>query len=493
MESTTIISGGLYPTTPGQTTRYDSPTNKSKLSDAVIEPAHFLSTRETSPVYLPPQWSEYIHPEGEIYFARASVPSVVTTADLYNPEVATSVTRWINHILELLAEKSIIVHENVELFIRIDADQDCLYYFVDNTSHTVFWIERYDTSQLNLGTVASTSHLRTLLEAEYWDHVQTFPMHTSGLPLENIDELVNVLTHAAADHLTSSSGTFGFGAEKCMKFVKILKATRDNHRNGYTTCVAARLWNVIQRTRQWNHYGQKQARLATIQSILDLDAVDVPCWSGLLTSAASLKTAETYLSSLDAVFLDHVIFEERWHDFMKVCFADWRSNLYNVACTLILNIFMIFTLPSVTHLMMASAAFLSASLLASTLLIQRHEHLETGDTGSAHDFMSAVRSQKFGFQWVALVYSLPKAFFLWSLVAMFIQWLVVINYYTSSGFTMGLTGVVILALFASRQILSESSAISTISRFFSRRRSHQHESFQEMEYADEKDSILSMV
>ncbi|TFK34486.1 hypothetical protein BDQ12DRAFT_763242 [Crucibulum laeve] len=281
---------------PSQYPEYIHPEGETQLRRASVV-TNLTSTNTRSPAYLPPQWSKHIHPEGEIYFARASVPAVVTTADLYNPEVAINVTRWINHILELSTEKTFVVHKNVELFIKIDADQDCFYYCVDKTSHVVFWVEDCDTSQLNLGVVTSTSHLKTLLEAEYWDHVQTFPMHTSGLPLENIDELISILTHAAADHLTSSSGTPGFDAEKCMKFVKILKATRDNHRNGYTTCVAARLWNVIQHTRQWNYYEQKQARLATIQPILDFYAVDVPCWSGLPTSAASSKTVEAYLSS----------------------------------------------------------------------------------------------------------------------------------------------------------------------------------------------------
>ena len=38
--------------------------------------------------------------------------------------------------------------------------------------------------------------LETLLEAQYWTHIENFCMHIGGLPLNTIDDLIDVFSHA---------------------------------------------------------------------------------------------------------------------------------------------------------------------------------------------------------------------------------------------------------------------------------------------------------
>ncbi|KAJ8082846.1 hypothetical protein PM082_008703 [Marasmius tenuissimus] len=114
------------------------------------------------PSYLPPCWSSYVHPEGQLYFARDSPLRIVTEADLYEPQTLAQVLYWSKHIEMLVEEKEMPLSEHIELFILIE-DDGCSYYFVDHLIRTQFWLEEYETSDLGIPEVASASHLRESL------------------------------------------------------------------------------------------------------------------------------------------------------------------------------------------------------------------------------------------------------------------------------------------------------------------------------------------
>ena len=38
--------------------------------------------------------------------------------------------------------------------------------------------------------------IETLLEAQYWTHIEIFCMHIGGLPLKTIDDLIDTFSHA---------------------------------------------------------------------------------------------------------------------------------------------------------------------------------------------------------------------------------------------------------------------------------------------------------
>jgi len=120
--------------------------------------AHAFKPTRPRPTYLPPQWSDSVHPEGKIYFHRNSGLRVVTESYLYNSNVAEAICAWVIEVEEQSSKKGFVFTNHTELFLQLDGN-DCNYYFVDHGVQTLFWLDAYDTSELGILPVVSPSHL----------------------------------------------------------------------------------------------------------------------------------------------------------------------------------------------------------------------------------------------------------------------------------------------------------------------------------------------
>ena len=121
----------------------------------------FLIQLATRPTYLPPQWSDSVHPEGKIYFHRNSGLRVVTESYLYNPVTAENIFAWVIEVEKRASKKGFAFTHHTELFLQLEGN-DCNYYFVDHRVRTLFWLDAYDTSDLGILPVISSSHLSKL-------------------------------------------------------------------------------------------------------------------------------------------------------------------------------------------------------------------------------------------------------------------------------------------------------------------------------------------
>ena len=182
-----------------------------------IIPAHLPML--SRPQYLPPKWAEYINPEGNLYYARNSVPRVVTDAYMPNPNVQDQIQSMIEAFEVAVCKEQILLPQSAELFLEPSVSGPCLYYLVDHAIRVVFWIYPTATENLSLHPVVSDSHLSAYswvhrvdlvfmhfveiqLEALYWQHVEFFPAH----PVDNfnlmLDNLTDVLIQGrAGSHL----------------------------------------------------------------------------------------------------------------------------------------------------------------------------------------------------------------------------------------------------------------------------------------------------
>ena len=77
---------------------------------------------------------------------------------LYNPVTAESISAWVLEIEERASKKGFGFTDHTELFLQL-AGNDCNYYFVDHSVRTLFWLDAYDTSDLGILPVVSSSHL----------------------------------------------------------------------------------------------------------------------------------------------------------------------------------------------------------------------------------------------------------------------------------------------------------------------------------------------
>ncbi|THH32081.1 hypothetical protein EUX98_g2117 [Antrodiella citrinella] len=188
----------LRPTTSIATTRYDK-VDKVVTRHHIVSIGLFGLGQSPNPLYLPPLWSECIHPEGNVYFVRNSQPKVVTEANMYAEVVQEKVAQWIDEIENFAASRAICLSETVELTVDPSDDLEyCKYYLVDHSSRVEFWLDEVTTEELGIRTAVSEAHLRQALEEQYWSHVEHFPSHeATGVDLHT-DELLDVLLHARA-------------------------------------------------------------------------------------------------------------------------------------------------------------------------------------------------------------------------------------------------------------------------------------------------------
>lgn len=118
--------------------------------------------QERSTLFKHHAWSTHVQPEGKPYFCHARSVVTVTESWIYSTEIASEAARWIDHITSEVG-KTRSDFTNVELYIRVDENLDCFYYFVDKQAQTLFWTESVTTEDVGLSPVVSASHLSKLV------------------------------------------------------------------------------------------------------------------------------------------------------------------------------------------------------------------------------------------------------------------------------------------------------------------------------------------
>ncbi|KAG7095379.1 hypothetical protein E1B28_006136 [Marasmius oreades] len=445
--------GTLRPTTSEWTGRYEKHVLAS-LKQAIVTPGYWRWA-ETKPSYLPPCWSSFVHPEGQIYFARDSPLRIVTEAYLYNPETLAKVLYWSKHIESLVEEKGMPLSENIELFILIE-DDGCSYYFVNHAIQTQFWLEQYDTTELGIPDVASESHLQIALTELYWIHVEYFPMHIGGLPVKVVDDLLSIWCHGLTDQITSQTSTYLglWSREECYQLLDLLKIARDNMADGNQICVVARLWRSIYHHRFQSHHGQEVARLSRDQAILH-HPLPSPRLSTVL-SILTLNTATRHHTQLTDTFIDQLVYKSQWQPFIRRTVEEWKRASFEAFCILLLHIFLLH-FPSSSTLGVTSAVLLVASILSSALLRHRYNSLEDASAGDIYTHLHAMRSEKYDFHFVALIYSLPTAFQLWGLLLFCTNVILILSVYVGMYWVVGATVFIsALALSLNRTTITSS-------------------------------------
>ncbi|TFK26155.1 hypothetical protein FA15DRAFT_667833 [Coprinopsis marcescibilis] len=409
--------GNLYPILPQHAGRY-LVAKRVERSHTVIEPGMFMSSRTPVPQYLPPQWSRHVHPEGQVYFCRMAQFTAVTDAHLSKDEVANKITKWISHIEKQALHKSFNLSSSVELYLQLE-DDDCNYYFVDHSTRTLFWLDAFETHEVGLLPVVSSSHLKLQLEEQYWQHLEYFCMHPLDLESNIIEEAISHLVHGCGDHMTSQSSTFPYSVKECKQFLTLLVPARDRVHDGQVLSLAARLNNAIAANRFWTHYGQEQARLSRDVEILAKSGHECT-WTQSIASFITFGTSETFRSRLTSIFNDSYVYEYDWRSTMTDNVKTWRTAFGMSLGFLTLHLFC-FYLPVLQPLALVSGACLSLSLLSATMLLHCYEPQTKGTAGDAYSYLSKTRSPKFGFQGPALLFALPQAFNLWGIFLLFSQ------------------------------------------------------------------------
>jgi len=445
IETSDKQNASLRPTTSVRSTRYEKTSRVSPRYGPLA--SGFCSfSRETEPRYLPLGWSEYTHPEGQLYFVYQSSPRIVTEAYLYALDVQDKISYWIEQFNRRLAASATHLPESAELFLELEEADTCLYYLVDYDARVEFWIEELDTEVLGLSPAVSDSHRRLELEEHFWTHMEYFPSHRCYELALFKDELTSVFLHARGDQLTSAYSTFPYSAKQCAEFLEVLSSAPCCSVSPYSTSLIARLWGVVYRHRFSTHYGQEHARLSRDQSVLDAPEIHR---SRMFCGASCLlfKIPNAYLRTLDALHVDNLVYVDQWRSAIVACREEWILYSSWGLALLIVNI-LSFDIPCTNHRIALSSTLLCFSaVISAVVLLVSHHGATTFQASDAAEYLSERRRETSGFQLTALAFSLPKALFLWALCAFAAQgfvWLLdATNVYVVSG---AITAMLVLGL-----------------------------------------------
>jgi len=120
------------------------------------------------PMYLPPNWTAFIHPEGQTYFYRSAGLRIVTEACIYRPEIMDKISSWASSVEDALRIKGVTPPATTELFLEPYEDlETCGYYLIDHTTRSESWIDQVSTEVLRLQQVVSISHLSAFDVTEF--------------------------------------------------------------------------------------------------------------------------------------------------------------------------------------------------------------------------------------------------------------------------------------------------------------------------------------
>jgi len=219
------------------------------------------------------------------------------------------------------------------------------------------------------------------------------------------------------DMMTSTTSTFPYSVDDSAKFIQILKNSRDQVIDGNITCIVGRLRNTILYHRSLHLFGQETPRLNRDQNI-QKPIYPKQHWLFDCGHIFCFGRPQLHQERLRKNLVDEYLVDSRdFSALISACLTEWRSSLSWTFSLLISNI-LLASLPSAsTYISAASLITSGMSVVSGVALCARHDSLEkTTGCDAAWNYMHMIKSAEYGFQPAALVYSLPRALCLWSLV-----------------------------------------------------------------------------
>lgn len=370
------------------------------------------------PSYLSLGWSSHIQAEGQLYFYHSQL-RFVTETNIYDAEKLKRLSHWMAAAGKLADAQDFMITNSIEVMLQLDDNDDsCGYYVVDHDNRTVFWLQDVSSEDLDIPASVSMTQLRWNSNEFYWTHVEYFSAHLPGIRMSCARELFSILTHARADHLTSTVGTFPYGAEQCKEFMDLLR----DHVSGssevladrYIICVVARLWGQVARHRFLNFYGEENARLSRDQRVVNNAPKDMPFLFKMFSRTVLFNIPEKYSSELDGLWVDNLVYAEPWKVFVKRVTEDWKETAVWTTALTSMHAMVYFGALGSSTVGIAAIALSILGFIISMALSIYHQMSLNYETLEAASFLDRTCHSVFGFAPLSWMYSIPKAVLFWS-------------------------------------------------------------------------------
>ncbi|KAJ7892760.1 hypothetical protein B0H14DRAFT_956776 [Mycena olivaceomarginata] len=449
----------IFPVTPENVQRY---TRKTTIPN---DPTAFQLkplTISATPNPPPPGWTTCQHPEGAQYFFHEE-KRVFTDANLFDNASLTFIHENIHKVHDFLRAHSVHLPHGVDLvldeYVYSDGSKGCQYYFANHQDRCVFWMDNGDSDLFpvtqEVKGMTSASHIRHELEAQYWLHCEYYP-RAFEVTHEIVDELRDIVLHAFGDVVTSQSSTVSWKIDDLNHMITLIDGVSKNvgkhadKKFSGSSCLVARLMYLFARHRVYSFYGEPGARLnfdQSIHAIFQKPTMVINMLSPLLFYAPHF-----HLSNLYGVNADEPIHPRGWAEFVVRLDSEWKeftlyvrsdywpvSLLIFVQATVVLNANVAFLAiqsvdnsgSTVYRSPQQISSYLSmltsiGSIFVGLLLVKHYRDRDRFSALGGYIFIRKglpgdpapeVLSTHKSLEMLAVLYSLPYAMLIWSMIS----------------------------------------------------------------------------
>ncbi|TFY63080.1 hypothetical protein EVJ58_g3462 [Rhodofomes roseus] len=352
------------------THRYDKGIKlQERPFEYVVQPMQTSYPLEDVPV----EWVAHTHPEGCLYFYNRA-RRTYTEAWLCDPEILEEIEDFAVRLEELVRSLEFTLPPDAELVLELER------------------IPAHAPSHDDLESGKPSKHYWTYY---YVDHAERvlFWIH----PYSVSDELEQLRGFHSPSHIRLSA-------------------------NQYIACAIGRLMCLFAHDRYHYYYGQKVARLDRYESLFD-DSRGKRTALAALLSPVLFNAPEVHLRSLERIWIDQIINEIPWTQFIHKLQTDWQEAVLTATVLLNANISFM-TINDVdsgngprTPAQIASFVSTIASIAATVIgmLLVRQYRVKPKETATdAVTYLTSRRHPKLGLETLAIMYSLPYALLMWA-------------------------------------------------------------------------------
>ncbi|TFK44743.1 hypothetical protein BDQ12DRAFT_717895 [Crucibulum laeve] len=428
------VSSRIYPMMPSQSleTRYARERIIGKESARYkLRPLQ----DNFSPGHLAEGWVEYIHPEGQPFFFHKE-KRIVTDTWLWDDELSEEVMKCIDQIEDYIRARNVFIPEDTNLFLDVKKASDdnywCAYYFARHSTRSLFWLESYQLNQFVnelRGGEISPSHIKLFLESEYWTHWEAYPniIAPTAEALDIVAGTINDAQTVPEDVLTSELTCVNHSYEELERMSAIITNSRRIFEHGGTpsSWFIGRFMKMIYRDRVLNYFGQYGVRLSRKQSI---HGAEKPkhTWLIKILSPVLFCSPDVHLTTMEGLWVDRLTIKPNWSEFFRKLNEEWIGHTVNASILLNANVAFL-AIPSndngnggpssvVQILSYLSIVTSITSIMLGLLLVRQHKTRERGTVEEVAQFLKKRDHCTRGLETLAIMYSLPYALLIWSIV-----------------------------------------------------------------------------
>ncbi|KNZ76477.1 hypothetical protein J132_10283, partial [Termitomyces sp. J132] len=381
---------------------------------------------------------------------------IITECWIWDQQMFIILNDFIKQFEDVTRSQNWTQPDGVDLLLEVtveDGKNWCGYYYVSASTRSLFWLETCDLSRHMSGVrgEVSPTHIKLFLESQYWSITVTLRRHWDLFPNVNkatnaiYDLVANTIADARTGVQSSRTSPINQSKEDLKEMAEIVEGMRKASLDSLEFLVIinkkilGRFMYLLVTDQYLNYHGQFGARLNSLQSI-HVKKVLKQTWLFRIFNLLLFSAPNIHLKTLNELWVDELTLRPQWVNFFIKMNGQWRGHI-KIASILLAADVAFLSIPSIdpsnnmsnlrsTRNAAQIASYLSvitsfASMLLGLMLVRQHQAkgYERLDVKVYHDYLHIHVASKWGFEGLAIAYSLPYALLTWGMAAFLVGFL----------------------------------------------------------------------